>query len=56
MLGAVLADPFGGIGKPETLRELPDTWSRRTDQRHRLVYRGFDDRIELVAARSHYGE
>jgi toxin YoeB len=56
MLEAVLLDPFGGIGKPEPLRGLPNTWSRRIDQRHRLVYRVFDDRIELVAARYHYDE
>jgi toxin YoeB len=56
MLEAVLLNPFGGIGKPEPLRGLRNTWSRRIDQRHRLVYRVFDDRIELVAARYHYDE
>ena len=56
MLEAVLVDPFGSIGKPEPLRGLPDTWSRRIDQRHRLVCRVFDDRIELLAARYDYGE
>ena len=56
MLEAVLVDPSGGIGRPEPLRGLPDTWSRRIDQRHRLVYRVFDDRIEVLAARYHYGE
>jgi hypothetical protein len=56
MLEAMLLDPFGGIGKPEPLRGLPHTWSRRIDQRHRLVYRVFDDRIELVAARYYYDE
>jgi toxin YoeB len=56
MLEVVLVDAFGGIGKPEPLRGLPNTWSRRIDQRHRLIYRVFDDRIEVVAARYHYGE
>jgi toxin YoeB len=56
MLEAVLVDPFTGIGKPEPLRGLANTWSRRIDQRHRLVYRVFDDRIELLAARYRYGE
>ena len=55
-LEAMLLDPFGGIGKPEPLRGLPNTWSRRIDQRNRLVYRVFDDRVELVAARYHYDE
>lgn len=56
MLEAVLADPFASFGKPEALRGLPNTWSRRIDQRHRLVYRVFDDHIEVLAARYHYGE
>jgi len=56
LLEAVLANPFEGIGKPEPLRGLPNTWSRRITGEHRLVYRVFDDRIELLAARYHYGD
>ncbi len=56
MLEAVVTDPFGGIGKPEPLRGLSNTWSRRIEKRHRLVYRVYDDRIEIVAARYHYGQ
>jgi len=48
-------DPYAGIGKPEPLRHvLPDTWSRRITGEHRLVYRVFDDRVEILAARHHY--
>jgi toxin YoeB len=39
LLEAVQADPFRGIGKPEPLRGLPNTWSRRISGEHRLVYR-----------------
>lgn len=56
LLDAVLADPFVGIGKPEPLHGLPNTWSRHISGQHRLVYRVFADRIELLAARYHYGE
>lgn len=56
LLEAVLADPFQGIGKPEPLRGLPDTWSRRITGEHRLVDRVFADRIEILAARFHYGD
>lgn len=36
----VLRDPLKGIGKPEPLKHLdPDTWSRRIDLEHRVVYR-----------------
>jgi toxin YoeB len=56
LVGAVLIDPFRGIGKPEPLRGLPDPWSRRITGEHRLVYRAFDDRVEILAARLHYGK
>ena len=36
----VMRSPFEGIGKPEPLRnDLSGFWSRRIDDRHRLVYR-----------------
>jgi len=55
LLEAILANPFGGIGKPEPLRHvLPNKWSRRITGEHRLVYRVFDDRVEILAARHHY--
>jgi toxin YoeB len=50
----VRADQFTGLGKPEPLLGLPDTWSRRITREHRLVYRVFADRIELLQARYHY--
>lgn len=50
-----LKDPFGGIGKPEPLkRELAGCWSKRLDDEHRVVYRVFDDRIEILSCRHHY--
>ncbi len=49
------SDPFGGIGKPEPLKhELAGCWSKRIDQKHRLVYRVFDDKIRVLACRYHY--
>ena len=48
-------DPFGGIGKPEPLKqELAGCWSKRIDNEHRLVYQVFDDKIRLLACRFHY--
>jgi toxin YoeB len=55
LLEAALADPFGGFGKPEPLRGLSGTWSRRITAEHRLVYRVSGDRIEVLAARFYYG-
>lgn len=31
--------PFGGIGKPETLKyDLSGKWSRRINEEHRIIY------------------
>jgi toxin YoeB len=55
LMSAAMADPFGGIGKPEPLKfELAGYWSRRITQEHRLVYRVTADRIEFHQARYHY--
>ncbi len=57
LLEAALAEPFVGIGKPEPLTYVAaDTWSRRITREHRLVYRVFDDRIEVLQARYHYSK
>ncbi len=47
--------PFEGIGKPEPLKhELSGRWSRRIDDKHRLVYRVEGDIIYIQQCRSHY--
>lgn len=52
---AVLRDPFKGIGKPEPLKYLDsDTWSRRIDLEHRVVYRVTQNRIDFLQCRYHY--
>lgn len=51
----ILRDPFKGIGKPEPLKYLDsDTWSRRIDLEHRIIYRITRDRIYFLQARYHY--
>ncbi len=51
----VMKDPFSGMGKPELLKFLDsDTWSRRIDLEHRLVYRVRAERIDFLKARYHY--
>lgn len=48
-------DPFKGIGKPEPLKYIAsDTWSRRIDLEHRLVYKVKDNRVYFLQARYHY--
>ena len=48
-------NPFKGIGKPELLKyRASDTWSRRIDLEHLLVYKVKGDRIYFLQARYHY--
>jgi toxin YoeB len=55
LVGAVLRDPTGGVGKPECLKYLAgDVWSRRLTQEHRVVYLVRDDRVHFLQARYHY--
>ena len=55
LIDAVLADPYGGIGKPERLRHaLAGAWSRRITDEHRLVYLVDGDDAVLLQARYHY--
>ena len=55
LVGAILRDPFQGIGKPEPLRYLAQgAWSRRLTQEHRIVYLVREDRIDFLQARYHY--
>lgn len=47
--------PFNGTGKPEALKaNLSGFWSRRIDEKHRLVYEVSDSRISIVQCRFHY--
>ncbi|MDJ0648138.1 MAG: Txe/YoeB family addiction module toxin [Xenococcaceae cyanobacterium MO_188.B19] len=46
---------FKGIGKPQPLKYIAsDTWSRRIDLEHRLVYKVKGDRVYFLQARYHY--
>ena len=54
LVEAIRRDPSSGIGKPERLRSLPGTWSRRITQEHRLVYVVRGERINFLQARYHY--
>jgi toxin YoeB len=48
-------DPFHGIGKPEPLKYITsNTWSRRIDLEHRLIYKVMENRVYFLQARYHY--
>ena len=60
LLRSIKRTPFQGLGKPEPLKyELSGYWSRRIDQRPRLVYKifgkkGEDFRCIIIQCKYHY--
>lgn len=49
--------PFSGSGQPEPLRnQLSGLWSRRMNQKHRLIYRVTDEAIVVIQCRFHYDD
>lgn len=55
LVAATMRSPFEGIGKPEALREnLAGFWSRRIDDKNRLVYAVDDEYLTIISCRYHY--
>ena len=55
LLKDIQRSPFDGIGKPEPLRYCEGYWSRRIDEKNRIVYAvsGEGD-IIVLSCRGHY--
>lgn len=50
-------NPFEGLGKPEPLKgNLTGFWSRRIDEKHRLVYVVEDSTVLVISCRGHYDD
>ena len=48
-------NPFEGIGKPEPLKnDLSGWWSRRIDNKNRIVYRVEKGFLEIAQCKGHY--
>ena len=46
---------FNGVGKPEALKgDMTGFWSRRIDEKNRLVYRVRQGVLEIASCRGHY--
>jgi toxin YoeB len=57
----ILKDPRKGIGRPERLRyqaDEEDVWSRRINEKDRLVYVIFEETTTVLiqSALGHYGD
>ena len=50
-------NPYEGLGKPERLKgSLLGLWSRRINEKDRLIYDVQGDTIRIYSARSHYSD
>ena len=54
LLKAIGRDPFEGDGKPEPLKGEKGKWSRRINDKDRLVYKYENETITIYQCRGHY--
>lgn len=55
LIKETLRDPYGGIGKPEPLKNnLKGYWSKRINDEHRLVYKIEDQQLVIISCRFYY--
>ncbi len=55
LLKETIREPFGGIGKPEPLKNnLRGYWSKRITDEHRLVYKVEANQLIVISCRFHY--
>ncbi len=55
LLKEIQRTPFEGSGKPEPLKgDLSGMWSRRINEKDRLVYRYEDNTVMILQCRGHY--
>jgi toxin YoeB len=51
----ILRNPFSGLGNPEPLKgDLAGAWSRRINDKDRLVYQVTADEVFILTCRYHY--
>ncbi|MCI9455134.1 MAG: Txe/YoeB family addiction module toxin, partial [Dorea sp.] len=50
-------NPIDGLGHPETLSgNLSGWWSRRIDEKNRIVYKPNEDTITILSCKGHYSD
>ncbi|MBO4779228.1 MAG: type II toxin-antitoxin system YoeB family toxin [Selenomonadaceae bacterium] len=47
---------MGGEGQPEKLKNKVDTYSRRIDEKNRLIYIAASDNYTIKSCKGHYEE
>ena len=57
LLKAIQRNPFTGEGKPEPLKDsLNGEWSRRINEKDRLVYIANNENIIIIQCKGHYND
>lgn len=56
LLTDAMRNPFEGIGKPEPLKHRDGYWSRRIDEKNRVVYKVEGDSLIIAAVYGHYDD
>ncbi len=57
LLKSIQREPFTGEGKPEPLKDCQNgEWSRRINEKDRLVYMVNDDSIVITQCKGHYND
>ncbi len=56
LLNDTMRNPFEGIGKPEPLKHRQGYWSRRIDEKNRVIYKVEGDSLIIAAVRGHYDD
>lgn len=56
LLNDAMRNPFEGIGKPEPLKHRSGYWSRRIDEKNRIVYKVDGDSLIIAAVKGHYDD
>ena len=55
LIKEIIREPFGGIGKPEALKnDLSGLYSRRIYKEHRIVYAVLEQEIVIIQCKYHY--
>ena len=57
LLKSIQREPFSGEGKPEPLKNAPEgEWSRRINDKDRLVYKICNENIIITQCKGHYND
>ena len=55
LISDILRNLYEGIGKPEALKNnLSGLWSRRIDEKNRIVYIVNNDTVTIISCNNHY--